>query len=334
MVKRFLVILAVSAFVLSGCGNEQSRKAEEAYQKAVETRRGLDSPEEKLAVTKKFLDEFPESDHTAGMLSAAVYYQAEQLGDTTGAVAYAETIRNQVDDPEIERAVDKEMVYLYGEFGMLPKMLAVAERLSAAGALGFDDHWNIIGSAVKTENWALAREYCAKARGLADAESYRADNPDSKLTNEEVQQAVRNREGMLLVKDAWARANQGEIDAALADFAKADGLVERSYIDTPAHGLDVYWGEVLLLKGDYQSAETKLATAGLVTRNEDALAGLKKAYVGMRGSDSGFDVYAAELHRSVAKTVDDFELSDYEGERHRLSKLRNDVTLLAFWFPT
>ncbi len=334
MVKGFLVVLAVGAFVLSGCGNEQSRKAEEAYQKAVEMRRGSDSPEEKLAITKKFLDEFPESDHTAGMLSAAVYYQGEELGDTVGAVAYAETIRNQVDDPQIEMAVDKEMVNIYGETGMVPKMLAVADRLSAAGALGFRDHWNIIGSAIKAENWALAREYCEKAEGLVNADSYRADNADQKFTNVEIEQGVRNREGMLLVKNAWARANQGEVDAALADFAKADGLVERSYIDTPAHGLDLYWGKVLLLKGDYQSAESKLATAGLVTRNEEALAGLKKAYVGMKGSDSGFDVYSAELHRSVAKIVEDFELSDYEGERHRLSKLRGDVTLLAFWFPT
>jgi hypothetical protein len=345
MVKRSLAVLVLGVILFCGWGGggqaraqqakePRAQKAEEAYQKALETRRALDSTGEKLAVTKKFLDEFPESERTASALGAVFYYQGTDLGDVQGAVAYVEAIRAKVSDPEIAKSVDKEMISIYGEAGMHPKMLVVADRLSAAGALDFSDHWNIITSALKADNWDLTREYCGKARKLANAEAYRTENADRDLTDEDVAEAVKNREGMLLVCDAWARANHGELDAALSDFAAAEGLVRRSYIGAPEYDLNLYWGKALLMKGDHQAAAEKLAVEGLVMRNDEALAGLKKAYVGTRGNDTGFDDYAAQLHRSIAKKVDDFELSDYKGERHRFGDLRKDVTLLSFWFPT
>jgi len=345
VVKRSLAVLVLGVILLYGWGGDgqaradqakdpRAQKAEEAYQKAVEARRALDSTEEKLAVTKKFLDEFPESEHTASAIGAVFYYQGTDLGDMQGAVAFAEAIRAKVSDPEIAKSVDKEMISIYGEAGILPKMLAVADRLSAAGALDFGDHWTIITSALKADNWDLTRGYCGKARKLANAEVYRTEYPDRDLTDEDVAKAVKNREGMLLVSDAWARANQGELDAALSDFATADGLVGRSYIGAPEHDLNLYWGKVLLMKGDHQAAAEKLAVEGLIMRNDEALAGLKKAYVGTHGNETGFDDYTAQLHRSIAKKVDDFELSDYKGERRHFSDLRKDVTLLCFWFPT
>jgi len=69
-------------------------------------------------------------------------------------------------------------------------------------------------------------------------------------------------------------------------------------------------------------------------RDERALAGFKKAYVGVNGSEKGFDEYAARMHRKIAKDVGDFELADYHGIRHTLGDLRGRVTLLTFWFPT
>lgn len=345
MTRRLFAFLMVSTIVLS-CGwgdgvaqentvaDTEVRTAEEAYKQALEERRAVEPIEERLAITKKFLDEFPESSHTPNAISAIVYYQGTKLGDMEGAVAYAEAIRGKIEDPEIAKELDKEMIAVYGEAGINEKMLALADRLDAAGALGFPDRWNVIESAVKSEDWKVVREYCDKAMGMANAETFRADYPDYDFTEEELTEAANNRVGMLLVKDGWAQANLGQIDEALGDFAKADGLVRRSYVDIPEYDLNLYWGKTLLMKDDYQAAIDRFSGEGLVMRNEEALAGLKEAYVGIHKNESGFDAYTTTLHRSVAKTMDDFELSDYEGERHRFADLRSDVTLVAFWFPT
>jgi tetratricopeptide (TPR) repeat protein len=336
MTKRLLAILIVSTIVFGSWGGQvqgeedaakKKTAADEAYEQAREKRREAGT-EERLAITKEFLEEFPESKHTASAISAVFYYQGNELGDMAGAITYAEAIRSRVSDPEIAQEIDKKLVGFYGESGMTKKMLVLADELAAAAALDFRDHWNVIESAVNAEDWKLARDYCAKARGMANAETFRAEYPDHDLSDEEVIETVNNRVGMLLVKDGWARANQGEIDEALADFAKADNLIPRYYFDMPEYYLNTYWARVLMMKGNYEAAIGRFATDGLIMRNEEALAGLKEAYVGLHGSESGFEVYSTRLHRSIARTIDDFEMADYKGERHRFSDLRSDVTLL------
>jgi tetratricopeptide (TPR) repeat protein len=345
MIKHLLVALAMGAVVLSGPAGAQTgkpvkqkeakiEKAEEAYQEMAEKRRATEATAEKLSLTKKFLDEFPETDRTASAVGAAFYYQGEDIGDMPGAVAYAEAIRAKVSDPKIAEAVDKEMVYIYGTSRMFPKMIEVADRLLASGSLDFSDHSTIIESATKAEDWGLALQYCEKAKALATPESYRKQYPDKEFKEEEIEKAVNNRAGMLLVMGGWARANQGDVEQALSDFAKADELVPRTFFDTGENDLNLYWGETLLMKGDHRAAADKLAMDALVMGNERALAGLKKAYAATHGGDAGFDAYAAELHGAIAKSVGDFELADYAGKRHRLSDLRKELTLLAFWFPT
>jgi tetratricopeptide (TPR) repeat protein len=287
-----------------------------------------------VATTKRFLDAFPESVHSADAIDVIFYYQGTEMDDAMGAAKYAESVRDRISDPEIAREVDRQLIGIYGEVGMVTEMIVLADRLAAAGALDFSDHWKLIEGAVIAEDWKLTRSYCEKARKLANTDAYRADFSDKTFSEEELVKAVGEREGKLLVKDGWARANLGQTDEALADFANADRLIPRYYFDIPEYDLNVYWARTLMMKGDYEAAIERLATDGLVMRNEDALAGLKQAYVGINGDGSGFDAYAADLHKKIATTIDDFEMPDYEGKRHRFSEIRSDVTLLTLWFPT
>jgi hypothetical protein len=294
----------------------------------------MDSPEEKVVITKAFLDEFPESEKTAGAIDAVYYYQGTEMDDKAGALAYAEATRARIKDPSIARQVDRLLIGYYGEAGMVGKMIELVDRVAAAGALDFNDYWNVIAGGTVARDWPLVRDYCARARKLTDAAAIRAENPSRELSEEEVADAVNLRRGMLLVKDGWARANQGQIDPALADFAKADGLLPRYYFDLPEYELNVYWGKVLVMKGEYAAAIERLATQALIMRNEEALANLKAAYIGRHGGESGYEKYAQELHRGIARPLDDFEMPDYEGNRHRFSDLRGEVTLVTLWFPT
>lgn len=345
MVLKTTAILAMCAIFFAAWGGDgmakesaaqdaQKMTAEEAYKIAMEKRSNTEPIEERLAITKAFLEEYPESKHSASAISAVVYYMGERLGDMPGAVAYAEAIRKKISDPGIAASVDREMIVVYGDAGNTEKMLALAEQLAAAGELGFNSHWDVIEHAIEIEDWKLARDYCAKAKGMATAEAFRSDYPDYEFTDEEVAEAGRNRKGMLLVKDGWARANQGEVDEALVDFAAARDLIRRSYLDVPEYDLNLYWASTLIKKKDFEAAIALLAVEALVMRGDQAAARLKEAYVGIHGDDSGYDTYAAKLHRKVAKTIEDFELPDYDGKRHRLSSLKNKVTLVAFWFPT
>lgn len=342
MYDRLPLFALLGTMVLSGCGGDggagsgksAAERAEQAYQATVEKRRETESMDEKLAFTKKFLDEFPESDRTASAVDAVYYYQAEELGDMAGAVAYAERVRGGVDDPEIAKAVDKVLIYVYGKSRMLPKMIDVADRLSAEGSLDFSDHSTVVESATEAEDWGLVRQYCEKARAFATEEAYRKERAGAELTGDEVARGVNRRVGMILVNEGWARAHQGEIEEALADFSRADSLVERSYVGVSDHDLDYYWGVVLQMVEKHRAAAEKLAVGALVMRDGRALAALKDAYVGLYGTNQGFDSYAARLHRSVRKPIGDFELADYRGDQHGLRDLRGEVTLLAFWFPT
>jgi tetratricopeptide (TPR) repeat protein len=213
-------------------------------------------------------------------------------------------------------------------------MVELADRVAEAGALDFDDHWNVIEGASMAGDWQLVRDYCARARKMTNAAALRTEYPDRDLSQEEVEDALEQRAGMLLAMEGWARAHQGELDAALADFAAADQLIPRYYFDVPEYELYIYWGRTLIMKGEFEAAIERLATQGLILRNEKALTGLREAYVGMHGGVSGYEEYEVQLHRSIARPIDDFEMADYEGIRRRFSDLRGDVTLLTLWYPT
>jgi tetratricopeptide (TPR) repeat protein len=345
MPRRLLVIVAVSvaigvavgAAIRSGNEQDEAAKrqaAEEAYNSMMEVRHTYPEVKDRMAMTKEFLADYPETEHTAALLGHVFYYQGERLGDAPGAIAYAEGIRRQITDPVIATDVDKMMVELYGQAGMTDRMLSVAAELEAAGEMKFNNYWNVIEVATEHGDWGVVANYCEKARPLATAEAYRTQWSEHEFTDEEAEKAARNRRGMIAGKDAWAKANTGRVEEALAEFTEADQWVNRSYLGVPEYDFNLHWANTLIMKGRYDDAIDRLATEALVMGREEAVAALKEAYVGKNGGDSEFDRYAERLHRKVARSVDDFTLRDYKGTPHTFADLRGEVTLLAFWFPT
>jgi hypothetical protein len=297
-------------------------------------RKEMDTPAERVAITKKFLTDYPSSQFTAYEIEVVYWYQGTELDDKAGALSFTEDVRRKIDDSAVADAVDKLLIGYYGEAGKTAKMTEVAQRLEADGALNFDSHWKVIHGAITAGEWRLARNYSAKARPMATADVLRSEYPDQKFSEEEITKAVDERVGMLLTGDGWARANLGEVDEALADFAEADKRIPRYYFDIPEYDLYVYWGNTLMMAGDLAAAIDRFAFNGLVMQNDAALAGLKRAYAGQHGSGDGFDAYAKQLHRKVARTIHDFEMPNYAGNRFRFADIQGEVTLLSLWFPT
>jgi hypothetical protein len=163
----------VIGIVVSAIPGDAAPSIDDAYRQMIEKRRGYEAVADRLALTKEFLDHHPDTKYTARLLTHVFYYQGERLDDRPGAIAYAEGVRGKVENPETVRQIDKAMVELYGDANMLNKMIAVADRLEAAGELDFSDYWNIVGAATANEEWKMVRTYCAKARPLANAQAYR-----------------------------------------------------------------------------------------------------------------------------------------------------------------
>jgi hypothetical protein len=229
---------------------------------------------------------------------------------------------------------DRRLISWYGLAGSKEKMLEIADRLEEEGTVRFGDFINVIDRAVEMKDWDLVREYCAKAQPKANAATWRAEWPDEEATDEKAEAAGLNRQGMLLVKDSWARANLGEVDDALAGFARADEIVNRSYLGTPDENLNFFWGKARMMQGDAEGAMEKFAPDALIASDEDSAAELKLAYTVAKGSEGGYDKWACNRRFKIAKQADDFELPDPSGVRYRFADLRGEVTLLIFWSPT
>jgi len=336
-----VAILAVSLVALGALGTvsytseeQDQTAAAEAYKSMMDKRHTYPDFRDRMALTKDYLAQYPETKNTARLLGHVFYYQGERMEDVPGAIAYAEGIRQQITDPDIAKDIDIKMVELYGDAGMTDKMLALAQTLEAAGEMKFGNYWKVIQVATDAGDWDVVSSYCDKARPLATADAYRTEWSEYEFTDEEAEKAAKYRKGMVAGKDAWAKANTGRVDEALAQFAEADGWVNRSYLGVPDYDFNLHWADALIMKGRYDDAIGQLATEALVIRRDEAMEGLKKAYNGKNGSDSEFEKYAEKLHRKIAKNVDDFALPDYKGAQHKFADLRGEVTLLAFWFPT
>jgi len=339
--RRTLSVALLAAVIAFGFaavavpqGQDEGKSIDKAYRSMIEERREHDDMADRLALTKKFLTDYPDTKYTARLITHVFYYQAERLEDTTGAVAYAEELRKKVVTPEFVTAYEKSMVQIYGDAGMIDEMVAVADKLESAGEMGFNDYWGIIQIALQNERWKMVRSYCAKARPLANAKAYRSDYPDRDFTDEEVNEAGAKRAAMISGRDAWAMANLGQAHEALVEFAEAGKSIGRSYVGVLDEDIGFHWAKTLLQASLYDDAIEKFAPEALIMQNEEAFAGLKKAYAIKNGGDDGFDEFVKKLHFEIAPKVKEFELPDYNGKRVKYADARGDVTLLAFWFPT
>jgi hypothetical protein len=339
MRDRVLLVLVTASLAVFGCGGDGGQKArrtatDKAYAVIDELYENEASDEAKLAATVDFLEAYPESEHTTGLVGDVFYFKGEQAGDWQGAVELAEKIRSAVKDPELATSFDRRFISWYGRAGMKEKMLSMADRFEQDGTIRFGDYFNVIEYAVEMGEWEIAREYCAKAEPKANAATWRAEWPDQEATDERAEQAGLNRQGMLLVKDSWARAKLGDVDGALAGFARANEIIDRSFVDIPGYELNRYWGRTLMMKGEAEGAIEKFAPDALIVGDEDVAAELRQAYAEAHGSEAGYADWACRKRLEIAKAGEDFELPDASGTRHRFDVLRGEATLLNIWSST
>jgi len=332
-----MVLVVVLASLAGACSRQQAADPAEAAFEVLKTSWGeAETSDEKTTLAEDYLARFPDTEHSADLAGAVVYYRGNDLEDPEGAYQVVSAALEQIEDPEQRFLVSMEALSLSDSVDVPLDVAEVANALGSVRALDYNEHLSVAETAIDVEEWVVADEHSLAAMELATPEIYRADYPDREYTDEQVAERAQRRSALALANDGWALYNLGDTDLAFARFEAAKEVGSVGYTGVPNTPLYKFWGRAALSEGDFDRAIELLGAETLFGEDgSDSEPYLRKAYVAKNGDDTGFDEFLWATRSQLAAAVDDFELLDYEGNPVSLSSRgEGKVTLLAFWFPT
>ena len=326
-----ILVLAVPALAQDGSALEQDYRNSRAEYRAAET---VDA---KSAVWLAFLERNPDTDYTVNLVNYLVNsYYLRHLNDPAAALDFVEGIESKVNDAERKRGLHFQTVVIYGRLKDVDKLTEVAKELTSSGEMLYDEHNTITRAAVEAEAWELALEHADAAMTFATPEAIRAyyATRNRKVDDIWLKKNIGWRMGSSMATKGWALIKLGRVDEGKAVLEQAESVTPHYFVGAPDSVLDFYQAELLLDEGKYSEAIDRIAPRAIFMGSDDAKELLRRAYVGVHGSEEGFEQFLWAKRLESAKPVGDFTLPDYEGNEHKLSDLRGKVTILSFWFPT
>ncbi len=337
MKRTFAAITAFAAIALViACGSPAlpPESVDEAYDSLKDKFGEAQTAEEKAAIAEDFLARFPNSEYTGGVAGAIVYYRGDELGEPQKAWDSVQAALAKVEDPEIRFETNMNLLDLSSEIGQPIDLAAVAAELAEHRDLTYSEHSDIMDAGINNELWPVVEVHAAKGLELATAEAFLADYPDDEYTIEEATEKAGRRKAMSMTNQAWALANTDRQEEAVTIFETIAALGSTNYLGVPNTDVNVYWGKTVLGLGNAEQALELLAPNAIMGDSDTAFAALKEAWVAKNDNDEGFDAYVASTRISLAKSIDTFTLTDYEGNDIDFASFNGKVTLLSFWFPT
>ena len=292
------------------------------------------TPAERADLAERFLADHPDHDRALTALAMAVYPLKDEVRDLARARSLAEATLARTTDPEARFEVRMMLWEVSLEEGAPADLQQVAGELTGTRALAYGELSQLVDAAVRAEQWTLTDEWSRAALRLATVDAFKAENPDTTLTEEQIGERADRRRAFALAHLGWAAFNLGQVDEAEKAFTEAEGVTGRNFAGVASTPLDRFRGQAALRQGDLDRAETLLAPDAVMGGDEEALAGLRQVFAGRNGSEEGFDEYLWSTRQRLARTVTDFALSDYQGATFNFAATRGKVVLLAFWFPT
>lgn len=295
----------------------------------------LETPAEKLALLKTFMLEYPQHERVGAVMDGATGILVGDMDDRDGAVALVLGHMPQVDDAELKGELQDILMGLYSHPLYAAKLTTlVGERYDVAD-MSFGDHLAVIEAGVAAEAWGLVDEHCSAAKPLANAETFGADYPDRDFSDDYIEEAGRNRQGMLLTFTGWSAANQGDLKRAEKDFESAEKMVRKSFFGLPDNKLYRYRGQTLVKMGDKDRGLELLSLAGIYGMDHEALTIAEETFADMGRNPAVFDDYLWKIRTGHAPKMANFTANDYQDADHEFKDLIGEkATLLAFWFPT
>jgi tetratricopeptide (TPR) repeat protein len=334
--RATILTLCVLLGLVGACAKQETNPEEEAYE-ALKTAWGeAETAESKTELAENYLTRFPDTEHSASMAGAIVYYRGSEMEDPDGAYEVVSVALDQIEDPEQRFGVSMELLGLSDSVDVPLDIAVVAVNLGAVRPLTYNEDMSVVETATDLEEWTVADEHALGALELATPENYLADYPDREFTDEEVASRVARRKALALAYDGWALYNLGDPELAFERFEAANEINSLTYLGVPNTPLYEFWGRAALGEGQFDRAIELLGAETLFGEDGSGTEPfLREAYTAKNGSDVGFDEFLWATRMELATQVDDFELADYEGNSVSLSGVGDGkVMLLAFWFPT
>jgi tetratricopeptide (TPR) repeat protein len=337
MSRSLSVNLAIGMLVaIAGCGQQTPEDpAETAYRAFRTSYIDAGSRAEQVALVESFVAEHSGHRATGYYAVDLISYYGHDLGQPARAYELVEPLLSRIPDPEARLYLASELAPVAVDAGRPLDLAPFIAALEEKGPLSFDSLDMIMAAACKVGNWPLAAKHAEAAEARSTPEAWRADNPDRELSEEEVATRVQGRRVTALTYRAWALYNQGQTAEALALFEQADRDRVNDYLGLSNAPLDRFWASALLKEGDAAAALERISREAVFGDRKQAIPVFRQAWAAVNGSEGGLDDQLWQARQRLAPTIDDFTLSDYDGQRHSLADLRRGkVLMLAFWFPT
>jgi tetratricopeptide (TPR) repeat protein len=324
-----LLLATTGVFLLA----EEKDGFESYFQEMSNKFRAAEDAQERLSLCQEFLKKYPDTNYTPSIVAAAKA-QFAAMDRPAEFVPMIKGLLDRIEDPERQQRIRLVLAEAYGDAGATKELAALAGKIVSGDQVTFNTYLPLIRSMVEARMWKGVLKYAGKAETFANAEAYAKEFPDRNYSQEQLQESARNRQGMLLTYAGWAKANTGQADEALADFQKAEPLVNKHYLGYSADELDLYWGKTLLQQGQAAAALERLASKAIFGNDESALDAYKAAYVKKNGSEDGFAAFMDKQRPAIARTLDNLAFETYDNQKIELGDFKGKVVLLAFWFPT
>ena len=331
-----LMTAALALLLVAGCA--QAPPADEASGEAFEQLRErymeAETAEEKADMAREYLEQHPDTEHSAGVADAYLYHRSHELEQPQEAWDFVASVRDRAEDPEVRFSLGMTLAEYAEEASRTIDLESVVAELAAERELRFTERADVVEAAVDREQWGLAVDQAEAGLAQATPEAYLADYPDRDFTREEAEQRARHRKAMMLAPLGWAQYQLGRVEEGMDSFRRADAFTETNYVGVPQTPLNVYRGRAELQRGNAERAMELLAVDAVFGDREDARDALRQAWAAARGDEGSFEEWLWSERQRLARRVDDVTLPRYDGQEFSLASLEDKVVLLAFWFPT
>jgi hypothetical protein len=342
--ERTAWLLALVLLATLGCGTDDREAVESAGPEdemsevdraeaaASEAYAEAETPEDKLAVVRSFLAEYPESEHTANAVSAGVYLLTEELDRPEEAYELVNGTLAVLEDPEVVHEVRMELADLHARTGRVDELAELVGTIEAERDLLFTDHYRFMEIAAEAEAWDLLRDQAEAGTAFATAAAYQAQYPE--MTEAESDRGGSRRMTYCKTYEGWALANLGQHDEALAAFALAEEASDTSHalLGIDDTELSLHWGKTLALLGDHAGAMDKLAVEA-VLGSEEAQDVYRECWTALHGSEEGLEDKLWALRNEHAVPLPEFTLADYDGNEVSSADFAGKVLVIATWNP-
>lgn len=328
-------LLAVGlALLLFPCG-AMAQAEDDPFETAKAAFMAAETPQEKVAVSERFLAAHPDHEQVPVVVDAAAGVLLDQMDYREGAVALTRAQLARTTDEPLKQDLRDILLSLYSVPGYGDELRKLVSERYDVATMTYVEHLTVLEAATGAEAWALVDEHAAAAAPQATPEAFGAAYADRGFSEERIATAGNNRQGLLKTFTGWSAANQGDLDRAYADFTAAAALVSPNFFGLPSNDLYRYWGRTLVGNGEGEKGLEMLALADIFAADHDAGELARQTFADLGRNEDKFADYLWQLRQEHAVAMVDFQATDYEGAARSYNELRGEkATLLAFWFPT